>query len=501
MAKKQLSIIWSHRPYSPYVMGMAVEATVCGFKKVFPRSSINYGINYYKNGQNTYLYPTKQYINTANALVRQVTSKPELLLNILKSAFRKSLLLNKYSRSFTSSKIESASTAKLISWVEHFSKLFIEMYAYGTAAILVGYSQDNILYKTAEKILKDKTKGETGAFADFYVILTNQPRLNRNVNFELEIIKLAKRASATNRKKITLIKKYYGREVKRIINKYGWLSYDLCDEMSWDASHIVSLIKERVDQDFNNQYRDLMAYQRITRANFQTTVRKLNLTKKEINVFEAIRNLGYYKWAREYEFTEALYRLKVVQDELARRLNISSLAIKYLLAPEYSSLLEDVDRYRVELSKRIKESLITHDYQKGYSLFLGTQAAKEWNKIKPLDKNNNPEVAVVKGSPAYGGIVRGTVRIVNSVRHISKISDGDILVAVTTSPALLPAMKKAAAIVTNEGGITSHAAIVSRELQIPCIVGAKNATRIFKGGQTVEVDAKHGIIRLVKDLS
>jgi len=59
------------------------------------------------------------------------------------------------------------------------------------------------------------------------------------------------------------------------------------------------------------------------------------------------------------------------------------------------------------------------------------------------------------------------------------------------------AMKKAAAIVTNEGGITSHAAIVSRELQIPCIVGAKNATKIFKDGQLVEVDAKHGVIKRV----
>lgn len=76
-----------------------------------------------------------------------------------------------------------------------------------------------------------------------------------------------------------------------------------------------------------------------------------------------------------------------------------------------------------------------------------------------------------------------------------KVKEGDILVAPMTTPELMPAMKNAAAFITDEGGITCHAAIISRELDKPCIIGTKTATRIIKDGDLVEVDANLGIIR------
>ncbi len=75
---------------------------------------------------------------------------------------------------------------------------------------------------------------------------------------------------------------------------------------------------------------------------------------------------------------------------------------------------------------------------------------------------------------------------------------GDILVSIATDPDIVPAMKKAAAIVTEQGGVTSHAAIVSRELGTPCVIGTKIATKVFKDGDLVEVDAVKGIVKLIK---
>lgn len=74
---------------------------------------------------------------------------------------------------------------------------------------------------------------------------------------------------------------------------------------------------------------------------------------------------------------------------------------------------------------------------------------------------------------------------------------GDILVSIATDPDIVPAMKKAAAIVTEQGGVTSHAAIVSRELNIPCVIGTKIATRVLKDGDRVEVDANKGIVKKI----
>ncbi|MEO6508748.1 MAG: phosphoenolpyruvate synthase [Patescibacteria group bacterium] len=99
---------------------------------------------------------------------------------------------------------------------------------------------------------------------------------------------------------------------------------------------------------------------------------------------------------------------------------------------------------------------------------------------------------LVSGAPASPGIGVGHVKIIHSPSEIDQISKGDILVAPQTNPDYVPAMKKAAAIVTEKGGRTSHAAIVSRELGIPAVVGAENATKILKNDMVVSVDGKSG---------
>ncbi|CDZ74802.1 Phosphoenolpyruvate synthase [Peptoniphilus sp. ING2-D1G] len=101
---------------------------------------------------------------------------------------------------------------------------------------------------------------------------------------------------------------------------------------------------------------------------------------------------------------------------------------------------------------------------------------------------------LVKGLPASPGIGRGKVKLIKDISEINLVEDGDILVTEMTNPDMVPAMRKAAGVVTDEGGRTCHAAIVSRELQIPCIVGSKNATKVLKTGDTVTVDATRGIV-------
>ncbi|RVU54817.1 phosphoenolpyruvate synthase [Anaerosphaera multitolerans] len=115
---------------------------------------------------------------------------------------------------------------------------------------------------------------------------------------------------------------------------------------------------------------------------------------------------------------------------------------------------------------------------------ITTIKKEEKEVLKPL----------AKGLPASPGIGRGKVKLIKDISEINLVEDGDILVTEMTNPDMVPAMRKAAGVVTDEGGRTCHAAIVSRELQIPCIVGAKNATKVLKNGQEVTVDATRGIV-------
>ena len=101
---------------------------------------------------------------------------------------------------------------------------------------------------------------------------------------------------------------------------------------------------------------------------------------------------------------------------------------------------------------------------------------------------------LTRGLASSPGIGKGKVCVLAGPKEIGKIQKGDILVTEMTTPDFVPAMKKAVAIVTNSGGMTCHAAIVSREMGIPCIVGTKNATQVLKDGIFITVDATRGIV-------
>ena len=128
-----------------------------------------------------------------------------------------------------------------------------------------------------------------------------------------------------------------------------------------------------------------------------------------------------------------------------------------------------------------------------------------WSQKAPVEAEAGAQVAttternvIVRGLPASPGLAAGEAHVIMSVDGINEFKEGEILVTEMTAPDWVPAMKKAKAIVTNSGGMTCHAAIVSRELGIPCIVGTGSkgvkATDAISTGQMITVDAKNGIV-------
>ncbi|MEW5955020.1 MAG: phosphoenolpyruvate synthase [Candidatus Micrarchaeota archaeon] len=123
------------------------------------------------------------------------------------------------------------------------------------------------------------------------------------------------------------------------------------------------------------------------------------------------------------------------------------------------------------------------------------KAGKTPAAVKPVETISPDQAKVLlQGLGASPGIASGNVRIVADLKELYKVKEGDILVTAMTSPDFVPAMKRAAGIVTDEGGMTCHAAIVSRELGIPCIVGTRKATALLEDGEAITVDARHGIV-------
>ena len=160
-------------------------------------------------------------------------------------------------------------------------------------------------------------------------------------------------------------------------------------------------------------------------------------------------------------------------------------------------LIEELDNLpdRKVLKERFKNYVIEVD---NYSAVISLDNFWHNNSNYEFifDEITNSEE--VRGQVAYKGYTQGIVKILKRKNQINDFKAGNILISPMTTPDFVPAMKLAAAFVTDEGGITCHAAIISREMKKPCIIGTKIATKVFKDGDMVEVDANNGIIKKLK---
>lgn len=149
-----------------------------------------------------------------------------------------------------------------------------------------------------------------------------------------------------------------------------------------------------------------------------------------------------------------------------------------------------------QLDQRLKYLCVVWKQDAEEPLLLTEKEGKKWEQ-KTLSKNVIPVQGgiQIQGRTACPGKITGRVRVLLKAENCDQMKNGEVLVTFMTSPDFMPAIRKASAIVTNLGGVTSHAAIISRELNIPCIVGTKYSTKILKTGDMVEVDATSGVVR------
>jgi len=209
-------------------------------------------------------------------------------------------------------------------------------------------------------------------------------------------------------------------------------------------------------------------------------------------VVRVARGLGFVKAYRKESMFYAYYAIERVQREFAARVGLT-LEEVHLLAPfELDDVVRgsfDKKRLRERAEYVVLEQLADGSETRVFEGAVAREKGKAFVRQKVVESNE------VHGVCAQPGHARGVVRVVNKPAEVAKMQRGDVLVSVATTPDLVTAMRKAAAIVTNLGGFTSHAAIVARELGVPCVVGTRVATKVFKDGDVVEVNATHGIVK------
>ena len=274
----------------------------------------------------------------------------------------------------------------------------------------------------------------------------------------------------------------------------------------WIGKENLSTIEEyrlAVDELLNNSEPEELLFQEEKRLSDDKKLHEKYLNKLAL---KAVEKKLFAEYA-EFAFTKAYrrrvqllwaYKMDFIFFEISKRLNISITESRFMMPFEVINILKDE-----KVSKSFKTILVERAKHCVYYaeknldvMVVGDKCKRFKNTLKTKDHSN---IIELKGQVACIGKVVGIVKIINSVSDINKITEGDILVSISTNPDLVSAMKKAAAFVTEQGGITSHAAIIAREMKKPCIIGTKIATKVFKDGDLVEVDAYNGIVKILKE--
>jgi len=229
-------------------------------------------------------------------------------------------------------------------------------------------------------------------------------------------------------------------------------------------------------------------------------IKKFKLKEEVIDLFSIMQTVTLMQDDRKMINAQVCYYLNgIIMGDLAKRFGISrelSLYIETELLKNYSKE-GDVGKVKKELKDRADFCVIIQEAEK-YKVYTKDSALNKLKEIGIPWGEEHDGVTEIKGSVANRGKYKGKVRVLKSSSGVEDFEEGCVIVTGMTTPDFVPLMKKAGAIVTDEGGITSHAAIVSRELDLPCIIGTKIATKVLKDGDLVEVDADKGIVRIIE---
>jgi phosphoenolpyruvate synthase/pyruvate phosphate dikinase len=275
--------------------------------------------------------------------------------------------------------------------------------------------------------------------------------------------------------------------MERHVQKYRHIPMYDFDHEPFTAEHFMRGWEKREDRDAPAEgafgQRKAQFDKRLSELNPDPKLRTLILMQKDA-VF-----------LRDYRDTIRQKLNLVLRDfyaELGKRIGLSVKEIALLTNDEIASHVLSGTRFSQEEIARRQQAFLLVQRGSGIEIFSGERARAKADEMLGSEEVKATEARGSRGSP---GIARGPARIVHTNADLHKVRAGDVLIAHMTRQDFVPYLRNAAAIVTDEGGVACHAAIVAREFGIPCVVGTRNATRVFQDGEALEVDANEGVVR------
>lgn len=281
------------------------------------------------------------------------------------------------------------------------------------------------------------------------------------------------------------------------LRAYAWVGHSYMEEPALTISDLKRrLIKTAMSEQKNKltHLADVLKHNNYLRKQL---IKKYKLNRNTIAHAHILRESAALKDFIREVLAQVYYHSDKIFDELEKRSGLRRWQIKSLTIEEFKDIFLNKKKVNFKLiNKRIKGIYVVCFAGSRVKVLYGKEAKKFENQY--LINRTLSKLRKLTGRPASSGIATGRVRIIYKWDEMKSFKKGWVLVVNNTNPAFSPYLHKAVAIIAAEGGVTVHAAIVSREMKIPCIIGIHDVTRLLKNGDLVEVDANRGVVTRVQ---
>jgi phosphoenolpyruvate synthase/pyruvate phosphate dikinase len=436
---------------------------------------------YLQNGNGSAYFDSEQIDKMGEKIALEISKNklfPQKHIKEFKAACQN---LISTSKKIGTNNLQACSSKKL---KDYFTQ-FVEAHYLFSPYMMIPIAIEKIItQKVKEKLLKNNQIKDDEDKLEFYLSKLLIPKELPEVNKEMvDFEALKRRIISKERKADVLLKAHW--------IQYKWLAvYSPSDE-----PYSLNYFEKKLEQELKSA----MPEPKVRNTDGLTVdqvMEELNLEDATKDYLNLLRDYIFLRTYRVEQLSKAYFLIQPLFIEIAKRGKISLYELCLCNVNEIISFLSNKNLPSTnELDKRKKYYLYIvrngrfkfYSGKKAYVLFR--------NEIK--EEHLDSVITKFKGVPASRGIGKGKVHIILGKEELVDFKDREVLVTIMTNPDFVTVMKKASAIVTDEGGVLCHAAIVSRELGTPCIVGTKIATKILNNGDLINVDAEKGIVDIL----
>lgn len=437
----------------------------------------------YSRGATSFYYLKNEYESYGKKFFEKVKNNPALMFKVLEEVDKTAEAVFKLGKKFAYVDFKKLNDKKILKIHNQLFKLDEILWRRGQIQNLLEL-HNNYLTEHIKGILEEKFgKNNVVQYFDY---LTRPSYKSMSIRQDEDFLKMLKKYRQGVKDKSLMIKNHW--------KKYSWMIYGWAGP-AFEIKYFENNFKEALKAKINY----VKSKSDINKDKVAAKTRLWVLSKmdeKEKRLAVLLRTLVDMKLKRVDAHSLTFFIADKINAEIAKRKFISVNQIRTVPALEMRKLMSGKIT-KEEMNRDYEFVLYWFEKGKKVRKINGIEAKVKITKILasiPGVKKSN----LIKGEMAYAGKVRGKIKVILEQKDFRKFKRNEILVTRITDPSYVPIMKMAQAIITDIGGITCHAAIVSRELKKPCVIGTKIATKVLKDGDLVEVDAEKGVVKIIK---